>query len=98
MPDAIVIGAGVMGSSIAYELQKSGIETLVLDKGDSVGGGSTSASSAVIRFNYSTHAGVTAAWESRHRWLLWAEHLGLSKSHKEPLAKFHKPNALSGTS
>ena len=38
MPDAIVIGAGVMGSSIAYELQKSGMETLVLDKGDSVGG------------------------------------------------------------
>ena len=34
MPDAIVIGAGVMGSSIAYELQKSGLETLVVDKGD----------------------------------------------------------------
>ena len=68
-----------MGSSIAYELQKSGMETLVLDKGDSVGGGSTSASSAVIRFNYSTHAGVTAAWESRHRWLSWAEHLGLDE-------------------
>ena len=94
MPDAIVIGAGVMGSSIAYELQKSGMETLVLDKGDSVGGGSTSASSAVIRFNYSTHAGVTAAWESRHRWLSWAEHLGLDENHKEPLAKFHKTGML----
>ena len=51
MPDAIVIGAGVMGSSIAYELQQSGLETLVVDKGDAVGGGSISATSAVIRFN-----------------------------------------------
>ena len=58
MPDAIVIGAGVMGSSIAYELQKSGLETLVVDKGDAVGGGSTSASTAVRRINYSTPAAV----------------------------------------
>ena len=84
MPDAIVIGAGVMGSSIAYELQKSHLDTLVLDKGEAVGGGSTSASSAVIRFNYSTHAGVTAAWESRQRWLSWAEHLGLEENQQEP--------------
>ena len=94
MPDAIVIGAGVMGSSIAYELQKSGLETIVLDKGDAVGGGSTSASSAVIRFNYSTLAGVTAAWESAHRWLSWAKHLGLEENHQEPLAKFHKTGLL----
>ena len=94
MPDAIVIGAGVMGSSIAYELQKSHLDTLVLDKGEAVGGGSTSASSAVIRFNYSTHAGVTAAWESRQRWLSWAEHLGLEENHQEPLAKFHKTGML----
>ena len=94
MPDVLVIGAGIMGSSIAYQLQKTGFQTLILDKGEAVGGGSTSASSAVIRFNYSTLAGVTAAWESGHRWLEWSEHLDLDPDDLEPLAKFHKTGLL----
>ena len=76
MPDVVVVGAGVMGASIALELQRSGRSVLVVDRGDAVGAGSTSASSAVVRFNYSTLAGVIAAWESAHRWADWARHLG----------------------
>lgn len=64
-----------MGASIALELQRSGRSVLVVDRGNAVGGGSTSASSSVVRFNYSTLAGVTAAWESAHRWADWAGHL-----------------------
>ena len=58
--DAVVIGAGVMGASIALELQRAGRSVVVVDKGDAVGGGSTSSSSAVVRFNFSTLAGVVA--------------------------------------
>ena len=36
----------------------------------------TSASSGIVRFHYSTHAGVATAWESLHGWLDWADHLG----------------------
>ena len=50
--DVVIIGAGVVGASIALELQRSGRKVLDVDKGESVGGGSTSASSALIRFNY----------------------------------------------
>jgi len=75
MSDVVVVGAGVMGASIALELQRSGRSVLVVDRGNAVGGGSTSASSSVVRFNYSTLAGVTAAWESAHRWADWAGHL-----------------------
>ena len=39
---------------------------MVLDKGDAVGSGSTSASSAVVRFGFSTEPGVVAAYESGH--------------------------------
>ncbi|MET0199630.1 MAG: FAD-dependent oxidoreductase, partial [Rhodococcus fascians] len=46
--DAIVVGAGVIGNSIAYELAARGYEVLVLDKEGGSGFGSTSASSAVI--------------------------------------------------
>ena len=78
VPDVVVVGAGVMGASIALELQRSGRTVVVVDKGDAVGSGSTSSSSAVVRFNFSTLAAVTAAWESAHRWEAWADHLGLA--------------------
>lgn len=73
---AVVIGAGVIGSSIALELARSGVEVTVVDRGGAAGHGSTSASSAVVRFNFSTLDGVALAWESRHRWQNWDEHLG----------------------
>jgi sarcosine oxidase, subunit beta len=73
--DAIVIGAGVIGSAAALELAKLGLRVVVVDKAAGAGYGSTSASSAIIRFNYSTWDGVAAAWESKHCWADWAEHL-----------------------
>jgi len=74
--DAIVVGAGVIGNSIAYELAARGYRVLVIDKEGGSGFGSTSASSAVIRFNYSTFDGMAAAWEAAHCWRSWPEHLG----------------------
>ena len=73
--DAIVIGAGVMGSAIALELARSGRRVIVVDKAGVVGHGSTSASSAVMRFNFSTWSGVATAWESKFHWENWAEYL-----------------------
>ena len=69
--DVVVIGAGVIGSSIAFELSRDGHRVVVLDKAGGVGHGSTSASSAIVRFNYSTWAGVALAWESLHAWRDW---------------------------
>jgi sarcosine oxidase, subunit beta len=79
--DAIVIGAGVIGSSIALELGKLGMKVAVVDKAGGAGLGSTSASSAIVRFNYSTRDGVATAWESRHCWERWAAHLGFADSY-----------------
>lgn len=74
--DVVVIGAGVIGSSIAFELSGAGHRVLVVDKAGGVGHGSTSASSAIVRFNYSSWAGVALAWESLHAWRDWPGHLG----------------------
>ena len=52
------------------------------------GYGSTSASSAVIRFNYSTFDGMAAAWESLHCWQNWNEHLNATVD--GALAKFRQ--------
>lgn len=74
--DVIVVGAGVIGSSVAYELAKTGRSVLCVDAANGAGQGSTSASSAVIRFHYSTMPGVAASWEAKFCWEKWADHLG----------------------
>jgi glycine/D-amino acid oxidase-like deaminating enzyme len=73
--DAVVIGAGVIGSSIALELARSGRNVVVVDKAGGIGHGSTGASSGIVRFHYSTHAGVAASWESVHGWTDWVGHV-----------------------
>ncbi len=85
--DVVVIGAGVIGASTAFELAKTGRRVLVIDKLAGPGQGSTSASSAIVRFNYSTRDGVAAAWESKHHWADWTGHLDGHPA-GEPLARF----------
>jgi glycine/D-amino acid oxidase-like deaminating enzyme len=90
--DVAVVGAGVIGSSIALELVRDGLSVVVVDKAGAPGQGSTSASSAVIRFNYSTWDGIATAWESKHCWEQWADHLdgvddlGMARFHRVGMA------------
>jgi sarcosine oxidase subunit beta len=74
--DVVIVGAGVIGAAISLELARSGRRVFVVDKGPGIGFGSTSASSAIVRFHYSTFTGVAAAWESRQLWADWRGHLG----------------------
>lgn len=90
-PDAVVVGAGIIGAAIALELARGGRRVLVVDKGPAVGGGSTSASSSIIRFHYSTLAGCVAAWEAMHQWAEWEAHLGFLDG---PAARFHRTGML----
>lgn len=86
--DVVIVGAGVIGASAALELAKLGLRVAVVDKNGGAGHGSTSASSAIVRFNYSTRDGVSAAWESKHCWCDWAEHLGFRD--ELGMAQFHR--------
>jgi glycine oxidase len=49
-PDVIVVGAGAIGTSIAYQLAKAGLRVTVFDRGQ-VGGGATGASAGMIQIN-----------------------------------------------
>ena len=88
----LVIGAGVVGCSIAYELARAGRDVQVVDSGPAAGSGSTSASSAIVRFNYSTHTGVATAWEAYHGWLEWAKYLDAPPG--EMLARYFRTGGL----
>ena len=74
----LIIGGGVMGCSIAFHLARAGHRPVVVDKGPAAGAGSTSASSALIRFNYSALDAVKLAWESAHLWRRWPDFLGVA--------------------
>jgi sarcosine oxidase subunit beta len=86
--DAVIIGAGVIGASIACALARRGYRTLNLDKQPAAGYGSTANSCAIIRTHYSTLQGTALAWESLHYWKNWADFLGAPD--KEPLAEYRE--------
>ena len=73
--DAIVIGAGIIGSAVAFELAKKGYSTLNLDKLPASGYGSTSNSCAIVRAHYSTYDGVAMAYEGFSYWKDWPGYL-----------------------
>ncbi len=75
-PDAVVIGAGIIGASVALELSRKGYSTLNVDKLSGAGLGSTGASCSIVRASYSTWDGVAMAYESFHRWADWEEFIG----------------------
>jgi len=75
--DAIIIGAGVIGSSVAFELAKRGYKTLNIDKLPTSGYGSTSNSCAIVRAHYSTWDGVAMAYEGFFYWDDWENYLGV---------------------
>jgi len=75
--NTIIIGAGIIGCCIAYELSKKGYRTLNIDFQSAEGAGSTSNSCGNVRFYYSTHDGVAIAYESAWYWHNWREYIGV---------------------
>ena len=73
--NAIIIGAGIIGASIAFELAKKGYRTLNVDKLGAAGAGSTINTCAIIRTHYSTLEGTAMAYESYLHWKRWPEYL-----------------------
>src|SRR5258708_17557724 len=74
--DIIILGAGVMGASIAFHLAKRGAgRILVLDK-DHVGKGGTGRSSALVRMHYSFAPEVELAVKSLEVFQNWKEVVG----------------------
>jgi glycine/D-amino acid oxidase-like deaminating enzyme len=61
--DVIIIGAGIMGCSSAFELARRGVNVTVLER-DTVGAGGTGRSSAIIRQHYSNELTARMALHS----------------------------------
>eukprot|EP00435_Cladocopium_sp_Y103_P067313 s104_g29.t2 len=90
--DAIIIGAGVIGNSIATELSRSGWRTLNIDKLRGSGQGSTGYSSGICRMMYSLLDSVKFAWEGYDYFEKWEEHIGVKVKNQGPgvsMSQYH---------
>jgi sarcosine oxidase subunit beta len=76
VPEAIVVGAGVVGASIAFHLAERGMRTLVVDR-DGPAAGSTPRSGALVRAHYPTALEADLAWTSLTQYFEpWGERIG----------------------
>src|SRR5258708_30846147 len=62
--DNLIIGGGVMGGSIAYNLAKQGAGRIVLLERQAIGNGTTGRSRAIVRQHYSNDFTIRMARES----------------------------------
>lgn len=77
--DVVVVGAGIIGASITYQLARHGASVVALDKGHGPAEGSTGASSSICRAKYSNPQVVRLASHGLEAFGNWAEFTGLSQ-------------------
>jgi sarcosine oxidase, subunit beta len=90
--DAVIIGAGIIGANLGFELTKAGYRTLNVDKLPAAGYGSTSNSCAIVRCHYSTWPGVAMAYEGFLHWQRWGDYLEVED--ERGLARFVQCGAV----
>ncbi len=77
--EVIVVGGGIIGSAIAYQLARRGVDVQVLDKGLGPAEGSTGASSSICRCRYTHPEVVRLAYHGRESYGNWQDYTGLSE-------------------
>lgn len=89
--DVVIIGAGIIGLSIAHQISRRDPRRIViLEKAANVAEGSTGASSAILRQRYTHLEAITIARDGLRAHRNWAAYTGL----EEPRARFHHSGVL----
>jgi len=73
--DVVVVGAGVQGASLAYQLAARGADVVVVER-STVAAGATGRSSGFVRMHYDLLAEAQLAWASYPWFRDWAERVG----------------------
>jgi glycine/D-amino acid oxidase-like deaminating enzyme len=85
-----VVGAGIIGASIAFQLARRDVEVVALDKGAGPAEGSTGASSSICRCRYTHEEVVRLAFHGQEAYGDWPAFTGL----EEPRARLHRTGVL----
>lgn len=73
--DAIIVGAGVHGASLAFHLAEAGMRPLVLER-RTAAAGATGRSSGLVRMHYDVELDARLAWISHAYYANWSERVG----------------------
>ena len=73
--DAIVIGGGIQGASLAFHLAEKGLRPMVLERG-ALASGATGRSSGLVRMHYDLEPEARLAWASFAYFRDWRERVG----------------------
>ena len=73
--DAVIVGAGVMGTSIAFHLAERGLRPVILERRQ-VGFGATGSSSGLVRMHYDLEVESRLAWLSFQYFRDWHKRVG----------------------
>lgn len=76
MPEIIIVGAGVVGCSLAFHLARAGARVTVLDKGAEVCAGMSARSGALLRMHYTFAPEAELAWKSLQYFAHWDDMVG----------------------
>tara|TARA_B100000683_G_scaffold276581_1_gene331039 strand:+ start:1592 stop:2854 length:1263 start_codon:yes stop_codon:yes gene_type:complete len=87
---ALIIGAGIIGTSTALELARRGWLVTVIEQHSGAAQGSTARTSSVIRCHYTRSEAIVLAHEGATLWDNWQAYLGLSSTR----AAYHKTGVL----
>lgn len=89
--DVVIVGGGIMGLSIAYQVaRRSDLRVVVLEKGAGLGEGSTGGSAAITRQRYSQPENIRISRDGNRVFRNWADYTGLAS----PRAEYHAPGVL----
>ncbi len=75
----VVVGAGIIGSSISFQLARHGVDVVALDKGAGPAEGSTGASSSICRCRYTFPEVVRLAFHGQEAYGAWSDFTGLAE-------------------
>ena len=74
--DVVVIGGGVIGTSIAWALTTAGVKRVVLLEKGALASGASGRSSALVRMHYTNEEDARLAWASYPVFRDWPERMG----------------------
>ena len=82
--EVVIIGAGVIGASVAYHLAARGCaDVLVIERGSAAGGGSTGKATGGFRSQFSTAVNVRLSLLSREKLIRFPDELGLDPGYRQ---------------
>lgn len=83
MPEVVVIGAGVMGASVAWHLASRGCrDVVVLDRAPATGAGSTGRATGGFRTQFATEINIRLALLAREKLLRFPEEIGADSGYR----------------